>query len=1156
MESNEPTAVAEANSNTEKSKSNPPAVITVDTSAKQDDDKELAESDNGFGQARTPKHANKTRDEEGANDSKITPDRGDHQHEEGHAQHPPYGGHRRPPFGSFPPPRPYEGRPLGGNGAFQPHEPRRPPHGHPDHHYAGGRSPMQVSPGGTTNSEYHRSGGYYATGSRPSRAEGAYPPQPHHHHPPPPGYYDQRAAYHGEYPPGRTPPGYEGHAPPAYRGQYPPAQTHHGHAHPAQQSYGSYPPPDARGNPPSWGPQPPPYHHGHPPQYPAGSIPPEHYQRPTATTHDGRYPAVQHGDNGTFSRAVSSSFDRSIKSRTSEEKPRTGTAESKNSKPMFPPPPAHAQDHEQDASMASDDASWGQLKQVHSVDDNAIRERLEKDDEEDEHDNAGNHIELNPPASNSSSLTNSPTEGLEKRHAQKAAELLAAAVAQASSLDSLSSVASAQAPMDTSNNLKAPSTERNHRAPSSPGSEASASLDLMKCSSGSSGLLHLPAHQRAVLHDGLMHDNKRNRDEERGDVNTAEAVEEGEDELRRAPSDYDELKPPHDEQPLNKRVRLEESAKAESKKGDTKLKSPLSIACSPPNSPNAVDKRRLSKRVVAANDAMAGRGQSKPDYHASPQLTEGSYFDKAPSYTYSMDSAPSLPKDGIGHRKQQSLQFLPPRPGSSSSSTLTPGPMQVDGRDHHDSQADAVVPSIPSWEINALDSFGGGSVGGGQGLVSSFSFQDVPMLAPTESNLGYLAGGEIASVGHNQGRPPSRGGSQSSHPHGGHAQSHQAPHPTIESRNQSFEGGHYHGGGSYQRTDSMDVSYTGRSGGPYQEGYKPQGHQGAFPPHAPSWGTAGSDGSHPSAYHQPGPPPGYYSQRMAPGYHPHQGPVMRNYSHDSGHTRTSPPPGPPGTHPHMHPSQRPTPSGFQPPPEFAAPQNPQMSRRPPPAVYIMSSGQSGDSPGSSGKRGNGVFSWTKDDDMRLTEVMKRYKNPRDWEPIAKEHGCGKTSKEVHERWIRYLKPGVRKGQWTDHEDAIVMEAVSTSSEQPFTRWSDLAQRLPGRVGKQIRDRWVNHLNPNINHLPFSREDDLMLWDGHKKLGKRWVEISSKLFHNSRSENHIKNRWYSASFKKFISNEFGSDAYSGIKGSKSKEDMGGSKSKKKVKQEDAATVNAL
>jgi len=42
------------------------------------------------------------------------------------------------------------------------------------------------------------------------------------------------------------------------------------------------------------------------------------------------------------------------------------------------------------------------------------------------------------------------------------------------------------------------------------------------------------------------------------------------------------------------------------------------------------------------------------------------------------------------------------------------------------------------------------------------------------------------------------------------------------------------------------------------------------------------------------------------------------------------------------------------------------------------------------KAAGGGFSWSKDDDIRLTEIMKKYKNPRDWEPIAKEHGRGKT----------------------------------------------------------------------------------------------------------------------------------------------------------------------
>ena len=109
-----------------------------------------------------------------------------------------------------------------------------------------------------------------------------------------------------------------------------------------------------------------------------------------------------------------------------------------------------------------------------------------------------------------------------------------------------------------------------------------------------------------------------------------------------------------------------------------------------------------------------------------------------------------------------------------------------------------------------------------------------------------------------------------------------------------------------------------------------------------------------------------------------------------------------------------------------------------------------------------------------------------------------------------------KGPWTEHEDAIVMAAVTNSSEQPFTRWSDLAQQLPGRARQRIRDHWVNQLDPNINRLPFSREEDLRLWDGYKKFGKKWVEISMKLFQSTRPENQIKNRWYSASFKKFIS----------------------------------------
>jgi len=896
----------------------------------------------------------------------------------------------------------------GRGGAFHPHDARRrgpppppeyyPPRGHP-------QAMHHLSPRGPR---------YYAPNPPPpprSRIDGSYPaPQPYYDQHPPYGEYGPPPSRHFDVPPPShfdvpPPPGYRG----GFQGQYAPPSHHH-------QSYGSGYPPQAERYQVGQG--------GYYPPQSGGGVPQqENYPRDARYNNQHMHPV---------SRAVSSSFDPSIKG---AEKPKMSKLHS---------PSVH-----EDGSLASGD-SWKLLNQVHSVDDTVLRERPKETPS----------IEEKQPTSTSSSLTNSPTEGAARLSATRDAERIVAAAAEnavaatkpkPSSLDSLASVASQQA-MET-DKLKS-------ELPTSPGAD-STSLDIMKCSSGSSGLLHLPS------------DGKRSRDEQRGDVNTASAGDTVGAEIRRAPSEGE---------PGAKKTRFD----AGDKEDNRNKSSPLSITCSP-----SADK---SKEAARRTRPSAGRS----DYHTSPQLMEGSPYGKPPMYSYPMESAPGIPRGGApsGHHKQPSYPSLPPRPGSSNSSTITPG---IQGIDHVN------VTGAASWEIHAQDSFGNASIGGGQGLTSSFSFQDYPVLPPTES-------GDTGSSG----LPPPAPTISHGHP----GQHHQ--HPSLESRNQSFEGGHYHGSFDYG-SGRPNLSYGG------------SGHQGMFPPHAPSWGTAGSGGS----YH----PPGHYSTYGGRG--PPDYAVMRNYSHDSSH-RASPPLGP-GMH-----GMRPVgaPPGFQPPSEFAAPHNPQLTRRPPPAVYIMPTSQ-GDG---GGKRGGGAFSWSKDDDNRLTEIMKKHKNPRDWEPISKELGRGKSAKECHERWIRYLKPGVRKGQWTDQEDAIVIEAVTSSAEQPFTRWSDLAQQLPGRVGKQIRDRWVNHLNPNINHLPFSREDDLNLWNGHKKLGKRWVEISTKYFDSNRSENHIKNRWYSASFKKFITNEFGPDAYSGTAKVSAKKDK-----KKKASMEDDGedpTISAI
>ena len=97
--------------------------------------------------------------------------------------------------------------------------------------------------------------------------------------------------------------------------------------------------------------------------------------------------------------------------------------------------------------------------------------------------------------------------------------------------------------------------------------------------------------------------------------------------------------------------------------------------------------------------------------------------------------------------------------------------------------------------------------------------------------------------------------------------------------------------------------------------------------------------------------------------------------------------------------------------------------------------------------------------------------------------------------------------WTAKEDSIVMRTVlaEPADAAPYTRWSELITHLPGRTGRQARERWINILNPAIDRTPFGREDDLALLKGHSILGMRWVEISELVFQSRRSENQVKNR---------------------------------------------------
>jgi len=121
----------------------------------------------------------------------------------------------------------------------------------------------------------------------------------------------------------------------------------------------------------------------------------------------------------------------------------------------------------------------------------------------------------------------------------------------------------------------------------------------------------------------------------------------------------------------------------------------------------------------------------------------------------------------------------------------------------------------------------------------------------------------------------------------------------------------------------------------------------------------------------------------------------------------------------------------------------------------------------------------------------------------------KTAQEPAKAVVARRRPNRKRNPWTAQEDAKLLELMKKHGQC----WAIISSSLPGRTGKQVRDRYVNNLAPGIECGNWTSEEDEIIERLRAEKGNKWSFIASQL--PGRSEAQVKNRYYSFILKKKV-----------------------------------------
>ncbi|KAJ8544940.1 hypothetical protein K7X08_017523 [Anisodus acutangulus] len=103
--------------------------------------------------------------------------------------------------------------------------------------------------------------------------------------------------------------------------------------------------------------------------------------------------------------------------------------------------------------------------------------------------------------------------------------------------------------------------------------------------------------------------------------------------------------------------------------------------------------------------------------------------------------------------------------------------------------------------------------------------------------------------------------------------------------------------------------------------------------------------------------------------------------------------------------------------------------------------------------------WTPEEDIMLVSYVQEH-GAGNWRAVPTKTGLRRCSKSCRLRWTNYLRPGIKRGNFTDQEEKMIIQLQALLGN----KWAAIASYLPERTDNDIKNYWNTHLKKKLKKL--------------------------------------------------------------------------------------------